>query len=637
MMGLGLRLSLNAALAGSTAVAITGVAWIGGEGQSNMGTLGNTVDQLDAGDVGLFANQFIFDNTTDSTTPNMPIDLVPYILARTGETFGGVTGPSGERNVGQSDGQPVGPLVGMHIDYRAGAWLNGSGTAVWNSKYSSAGKKISHFQPFGETASYDVGDTDANKGYQFRCYGYKEARAQLLTLGAPVYRQAFVWAQGEANTNPARAAANTAHVSITSYPAEWQKVYDFRVKQEGTQPPWFIIQLLPVWNIAEASRDVYTDAMNVQLKSLARYTVNMVGGTFNGITDNGSGNANVYFVQHDYTTKLDISSEDPHFTAPQQKQMGQAIVAALKSIHGGNGWTSAYPMSQVLPAISGYTVTGGASLITVEGYLTDPGTVYAVTVPTGSTAPTAAQIIAGTGGAINAAASLVVSNTTAGAAFSFNVASVAAGDVDVYTVVQIASGETSVREVDTVTVTEAVLSWDETYLTSSILYSNSNLTAAHDTASGTFYIRGKPTSSTGKKYFEGLVGGTSAPTFLGIGDFDIAQGGGTAGVNRAGWLASNIQYTGGNQAAGGGLVVGDRVQVAVDLDARLLWMRRNDIGNWNNTSGADPATGVGGLSIAGLDPLVIPVAGLGVGDAVTLALTSGQWVYTVPSGFGPIG
>ena len=637
-IGIGLGINKAQGAGGGGSVPIMGVAWIGGEGQSNMGTLGNSVDQLSPTDTGVYTGVSIYDNTSNSASPNPPIDLVPYVLARTGETFGAVVGPSGERNVGQSDGQPVGPIVGAALDFRNGDWLAGSGTALHIFKYSSPGKKISHFQPFGETASYDMGDTDANKGYQYRCYGYKNARGQLTDLGAPVYRQFVIWAQGEANTNPARDTANTAHISITSYPAEWQKVYDFRIKQEGPQPLWFIVQLLPVWNIAEGIRDVYTDAMNVQLKSIARYTVDMIGGTFNSIIDNGSGNPNVYYVQHDYTTKLDINSEDPHFTAVQQKEMGQAAVSVVKTIRGGNGWSASFPLAEIKPAISGYAVTGGASMVTVDGYVTDPGTVYAVTVPAGSAAPSSAQIIAGTGGAISAAASFVVSSTTAGAVFSLDVPSVPPGDVDVYAVCQIASGEISVTESGAATVTEAVLSWDETYRTDVIAYSNSNLTAAHNAASGTYYIRGKPTSSTGRRYFEAVVGGTSPPpTFVGIGDFDIAIGGGTSGTTRAGWLASNVVYTGGNQAMGGALALNDRVQIAVDLDTRLIWVRRNEVGDWNNTSGADPATGTGGLSIANLDTNIIPVAGFGTNDAATLALTPAQWAYTAPSGFGQIG
>ena len=134
------------------------------------------------------------------------------------------------------------------------------------------------------------------------------------------------------------------------------------------------------------------------------------------------------------------------------------------------------------------------------------------------------------------------------------------------------------------------------------------------------------------------MGGTSPPpTFIGIGDFDIAIGGGTSGTTRAGWLASNVVYTGGNQAMGGALALNDRVQIAVDLDARLIWVRRNEVGDWNNTSGADPSTGTGGLSIANLDTNIIPVAGFGTNDAATLALTPAQWAYTAPSGFGQIG
>jgi hypothetical protein len=621
-----------------TAASITGVARITTIGQSNAGTLGNSVDQLSLADVGVFPDQFSLDNTSNSAAPNPPMSYVPYVLARTGETFAGISGPYGERNAGQADGQPVGPTIGAAFEYRAGNFLNGSATRVDFDKYSSAGKALSHFQPMGETATYDIGSLDANKGYQYLCYMGKAQRIELSTLGAPIYRQFVIWAQGEANTNPARDSANIAHVSIISYPAEWQKIYDFKTKQEGPQPPWIIVQLLPVWNITEGARDVYTDAMNVQLRSLARYTINMVGGTFNSITDNGSGNPNVYYLQHDYVTKLTIQSADPHFSALEQKAMGVAMTAAMKALRGGNGWSAAFPIAEVRPVISGYGVTGGASLVTVSGHVSDPCTVYAVAVISGAATPTAAQIIAGTGGGIAAGASAVITDTTAGAAFTLDIVAMPTGSFDIHTVCQITTGEVSVLESAPATTTAAVLSWDETYRTDVIAYSNGNLTALHNSASGTFYIRGKPTSSTGKRYFEAVVGGTTPPpTFVGIGDFDIAIGGGTAGTSRAGWLAANVQYTGGNQSMGGALVLNDRVQIAFDLDARLIWMRRNNSGDWNNTFGANPVTGAGGLSIAGLDQLVIPVAGFGLGDGITLALASGQWVYAAPSGFGPIG
>ena len=58
--------------------------------------------------------------------------------------------------------------------------------------------------------------------------------------------------------------------------------------------------------------------------------------------------------------------------------------------------------------------------------------------------------------------------------------------------------------------------------------------------------------------------------------------------------------TAGNTNMGGSLVATDVVQMCVDFTAQLIWMRRNNTGNWNNTAGANPAKATGGLSISAL-------------------------------------
>jgi hypothetical protein len=50
-----------------------------------------------------------------------------------------------------------------------------------------------------------------------------------------------------------------------------------------------------------------------------------------------------------------------------------------------------------------------------------------------------------------------------------------------------------------------------------------------------------------------------------------------------------------------------QIDVAADLTAQLLWIRSNG-GNWNNSSSANPATGAGGISLAGLATMTLSPA-----------------------------
>ncbi len=80
---------------------------------------------------------------------------------------------------------------------------------------------------------------------------------------------------------------------------------------------------------------------------------------------------------------------------------------------------------------------------------------------------------------------------------------------------------------------------------------------------------------------------------------------------------------------------GDRINVAVDIGASLIWLSHNNSGIWNNNVVNDPATGVGGFSIAGLN-----ANSYGPGfdastlnSAVTAHFSSASWISAAPSGF----
>jgi phage tail protein X len=84
---------------------------------------------------------------------------------------------------------------------------------------------------------------------------------------------------------------------------------------------------------------------------------------------------------------------------------------------------------------------------------------------------------------------------------------------------------------------------------------------------------------------------------------------------------------------------GDVVCVAADFTNKLIWFRIGAAGNWNNNAGNNPATGVGGISIASLmpDSIMSSVYGLTACSVATATTTAnfGDSAFTgaVPAGF----
>lgn len=82
------------------------------------------------------------------------------------------------------------------------------------------------------------------------------------------------------------------------------------------------------------------------------------------------------------------------------------------------------------------------------------------------------------------------------------------------------------------------------------------------------------------------------------------------------------------------------VDVAVDIDAKLIWFRV-DGGNWNNSASADPATGAGGISFSGKTgpwfPCVTAYSSVALADGSygkgTLNFGASAFTYAPPAGF----
>lgn len=143
--------------------------------------------------------------------------------------------------------------------------------------------------------------------------------------------------------------------------------------------------------------------------------------------------------------------------------------------------------------------------------------------------------------------------------------------------------------------------------------------------------------SEGKFYWEvaanTLNGGSDS---AGIANFDATA----TGVNAAGTLAAvvyrsgNVWTQGSSKGGIGSIANGDRIDIAVDMDARLIWFRRNG-GIWNGSSAADPASGTGGFAFD--EDVVSPAVTLGNsgsdGSSWTANFGASPFSGAVPVGF----
>jgi hypothetical protein len=179
-----------------------------------------------------------------------------------------------------------------------------------------------------------------------------------------------------------------------------------------------------------------------------------------------------------------------------------------------------------------------------------------------------------------------------------------------------------------------------------VILSTNDRMATLTTFGTTSYVRAVNAESTGKRFFT-VQGASASMASVVVG---LCQAGATAaqifaGTDSAVMLSGNgnivvdAVYSG--STLGGTSIIAKVVQVAVDLDAKLVWFRKTNVDgtsptNWNNNASANPATGAGGISIAALTGPLYPCGAYGTG-AVTTALyfSFGTDAYSTaaPTGF----
>jgi hypothetical protein len=181
--------------------------------------------------------------------------------------------------------------------------------------------------------------------------------------------------------------------------------------------------------------------------------------------------------------------------------------------------------------------------------------------------------------------------------------------------------------------------WNPSDKAAGITLSGGNLVATW--ASGIIgALRAIDKQITGKFYWEVTYNtansvssgvGVASSTSLLSAAFNTANVG-TAGLNRGGaiWVDGVSVST-----AIGAWSSGAVICHAVDAGARLMWLRLGAAGNWNGVTAANPATGVGGISInvGGGIPLYPSGNVAASGDQFIANFGDTAFTGTVPSGF----
>lgn len=192
----------------------------------------------------------------------------------------------------------------------------------------------------------------------------------------------------------------------------------------------------------------------------------------------------------------------------------------------------------------------------------------------------------------------------------------------------------------------AATAWSPFDTSLSTTLSNNDLTVTGNPTTTNTLTRSNTSRATGKWYFEvtpGAPPGVNTGAGITNGAVTEAQFGPLAKGALYYKGTGNIWVDGANSGKSLGIATTSTVGVAMDFSASLIWFAKCPLGPnpWNATVGADPATGVGGLSFASLivgDGDFFAAAAIHTGTVGSWTLNpNGPFTCTAPAGFVPYG
>jgi hypothetical protein len=181
--------------------------------------------------------------------------------------------------------------------------------------------------------------------------------------------------------------------------------------------------------------------------------------------------------------------------------------------------------------------------------------------------------------------------------------------------------------------------WNPSDKSASITLTGSNLTAT--ATSSNAGVRGITSRSTGKFYWEAtMIGLLGSGTEIGLATASATlDGNGLAGqavLTNAKGASGRIWINGSDSGVGLGILSsGNIIGIATDLTTGKIWFRVTPSGNWNGSGTANPATGVGGVSLGALiGNTLFPFFGATFGnDKATANFGASAFNGSVPSGY----
>lgn len=181
--------------------------------------------------------------------------------------------------------------------------------------------------------------------------------------------------------------------------------------------------------------------------------------------------------------------------------------------------------------------------------------------------------------------------------------------------------------------------WDPSDIDPGITLSPDKLTATSGAGFAYALAKAIASHSTGKFYHETTFSTFTSNNQVGIGLAAATVGNsGTplgAGADSVAYnFSTNFVINSSSLGNGAAWGAGDVLGCAVDLGAKLLWVRVN-AGLWNNSGTANPATGVGGINISSLAAVAYfpAITLVNTGDVAVANFGATAYANAAPAGF----
>lgn len=189
----------------------------------------------------------------------------------------------------------------------------------------------------------------------------------------------------------------------------------------------------------------------------------------------------------------------------------------------------------------------------------------------------------------------------------------------------------------------SAVTWNPSDKTSNLTLSNGNLTAV--SANGAICgVRSTTSHTTGKFYWEvsididdGSVSGYAigVAALTGSSSLTAADAGNDIYFNTSGavFILGSNTFNFPNSISG----VGHVIQLAIDVDNRLMWVKGNISTTWNGSGASnDPATGIGGQSLPATGAIFagVYIQAAAASAQITVNFGATSYANSPPSGYG---